>query len=262
MADIDQSNTAEDAAERAYAAAAEKAVVAKAIAEQPVVAEDEALIIGVKADEAPSAPELAADSVIAAAPAKKRASAKPVSVKEPLKAAATELAVVADAVEAKAEVKAATLLAKLKDSKVAKTAEDLGARVQGAVKDAQDRAKTAFEKSQALLADVGEFAKGNLNALAESGKILRTGVQAIGKDYVETAKSTVGTVQADIKELREVKSPSEFVKLQGSLVRKHFDTARANTSKRTQAVRNLANEAIKPISNRVTVARELVKKAA
>jgi phasin family protein len=259
MADHELPNTPDAAAEKAYAAAAEKAVVHNVPVEQPA----EAVVVEVKAAKAEPAP-----AEVHVAAAKKPAPAKPVRKPVAVQVAQVEddaKEAVADGA-AKVDAKAANIIAKIKDSKVAattkKTAEELSARVQGAVKDAQDRAKTALEKSQALLADVGEFTKGNLGALAESGKILRTGVQAFGKAYVETAKSTVDIVQADIKELRAAKSPSEFVKLQGTLVRKHFDTARANNSKRTEAARKLANEAIKPLSNRVTVAREKLKKAA
>ena len=88
-------------------------------------------------------------------------------------------------------------------------------KIQGAVKDAQDRAKTAFEKSQAAVADANEFSKGNLEALVESGKILANGLQAMGKVYAEEVKSTFETLQADAKDLTSVKSPKEFVRSYG-----------------------------------------------
>ncbi len=160
-----------------------------------------------------------------------------------------------------------TLIAKLKESKMAvttkKTADDLTAQVQDTVKDVQARARTAFEKSQAMFGNAGEFTKGNIEAMVESGKILATGVQAMGKTYVAEVKSTFESVQADAKDLRAaVTSPTEFVKLQSTLMRKYFDNVVAYNSKSAEAALKLANEAFQPISSRVSLAVEKVKKAA
>lgn len=159
-----------------------------------------------------------------------------------------------------------TFISKLKETKMAtatqKTADDMTAKIQDTVKDVQARAKTAFEKSQAMFGDAGEFTKGNLEAMVESGKILATGVQAMGKTYVAEVKSTFETVQADVKELTTVKSPTDFVKLQSSMMRKYFDNVVAYNSKNAEAALKLANEAFQPISSRVSLAVEKVKKAA
>ena len=103
---------------------------------------------------------------------------------------------------------------------------------------------------------------GNIEAIRESGKILAAGVKNLGKTYVEDTKSNVATLRADVQELRGVKSPKDFVKLQGTMIRKYFDSAKASSSKQGVAVKQLASEAIKPISGRVTIAREKFKTAA
>jgi len=143
-----------------------------------------------------------------------------------------------------------------------KTTEDFTAKIQDAVKDAQARAKAAFEKSQASFADANDFSKGNLEAVVESGKILGSGLQEIGKSYVAEVKSTFEKLQADAKELTSVKSPKEFVELQGKLARKYFDSAVAYNSKSAEAALKLANDAFQPLSTRVSLAVEKVRKAA
>ena len=219
----------------------------------------------------------AAAKQIAEAPAKRKYVRKAVAAAKPVVAA--KKAVTAKKVAAKPglrklAVKTAqpvaaptTLIAKLKESKMAittkKTADDLTAQVQDTVKDVQARARTAFEKSQAMFGNAGEFTKGNLEAMVESGKILATGVQAMGKTYVAEVKSTFESVQADAKDLRAaVTSPTEFVKLQSTLMRKYFDNVVAYNSKSAEAALKLANEAFQPISSRVSLAVEKVKKAA
>ncbi len=217
---------------------------------------------------APNAKAPAAKKPAAEAPAKRKyvrkaplaaksvvAKAKPVAIKAAAKAAPKKITTAPT-----------TFISKLKESKMATTtktaADDMTAKIQDTVKDVQARAKTAFEKSQAMFGDAGEFTKGNLEAMVESTKILATGVQAMGKTYVEEVKSSFETVQADVKELTTVKSPVDFVKMQSSLMRKYFDNVVAYNSKNAEAALKLANEAFQPISSRVSLAVEKVKKAA
>jgi phasin family protein len=147
-------------------------------------------------------------------------------------------------------------------AKTQNVAEDFTAKFKDAVEDAQGRAKAALEKGNEYAAEYGEFTKGNIEALVESGKILAAGLQDLGKDYVAEGKSAIETLTADVKELVAVKSPADFFKLQGEMLRRNFDAAVASGSKNSEKVVKLANEAFAPISNRVSLAVEKVKQAA
>ena len=306
----------DDAAEKAYAAAAEKAVAKPEAVKPAEVKPTEAKAAETRAPEVKSAAaKVEAPAPVAAKPLEAKPAPKPVvakkdaakkvapkTAKAPAKTPAVKAAAkqvveaptkrkyVRKAVAAAKPVVAAkkvaakpaprklvakpakpvttpvTLFAKLKETKMVtttqKTADDMTAKIQDTVKDVQARAKTAFEKSQAMFGDAGEFTKGNLEAMVESGKILATGVQAMGKTYVAEVKSTFETVQSDVKELRAVKSPTDFVKLQSTMMRKYFDNVVAYNSKSAEAALKLANEAFQPISSRVSLAVEKVKKAA
>ncbi|MBS0481295.1 MAG: phasin family protein [Proteobacteria bacterium] len=254
------------AAEKAYADAAGKVEAVKVEA-KPATAQVAAApapkIEVVATPVAPVAKPAAAPkavSKVAAKPAKaplpkpavKKAAAKKAVAKKTVKAAA-------------AKPTTQTTITKFKDTIMTKTkttTEDFTAKVKEAVTDAQDRAKVAFEKGQALFGEAGEFTKGNVEALVESGKILAAGLQEMGKDYVAEGKVALETAQADIKDLAAVKSPADFFKLQGEILRRNFDAAVATGSKRSEAVLKLANDAFAPISTRVSVAVEKVKKAA
>lgn len=227
---------AEVLAEKAYAAAA-AAPEAKAAPAAPV-----------KKVAAPKKP--AAKKTVA--PAKKVAVKKTVAPKTVAKPAAKKVAKAAPL-----KSKDTTIMAKTQQA-----AEDFTAKVKDAVADLQDRAKTAMEKSTAVFADAGEFTKGNVEALVESGKVLAAGLQDLGKVYVEDAKTGFETMTADVKELAAVKSPADFFKLQGEILRRNFDTAMATGSKRSEALVKLANEAFAPVQNRVSIAIEKVKQAA
>lgn len=210
----------------------------------------------------------AAAPEVKAAPAAKKVAApkKPVAKKIAKPAPAKKVVAKKNAAKpaAKKVAKAAPL--KSKDTTImAKTqqaAEDFTAKVKDAVADLQDRAKTAMDKSTAVFADAGEFTKGNVEALVESGKVLAAGLQDLGKVYVEDAKTGFETMTADVKELATVKSPADFFKLQGEILRRNFDTAMATGSKRSEALVKLANDAFAPVQNRVSIAVEKVKQAA
>lgn len=214
--------------------------------------------------------EVAAEKAYAAAAVELKApevkpvavEAKPVVAKAAKKAPAAKAAVTGKKINKVAAKKAP---ASFKDTIMAKTqnlTEDFTAKIQDAVADAQGRAKAAFEKGNEFASESAEFAKGNVEALVESGKILAVGLQDLGKSYVAESKNAIETMTADIKELAAVKSPADFFKLQGEMLRRNFDAAVASGSKNSEKVVKIANEAFAPIQGRVSLAIEKVKKAA
>ena len=253
-----ETQTPADAAEKAYAEASEQAIAKPAAKPEPVAA------VAAPVAKPAAAPVAAKPAKVPASkkPAAKRAPARKVAAKA--KPAPTVAKPVRKAVAKKTVSKPTTVQ---KDTKTMattakKTAEDFTSKIQDAVKDARQRAETAFEKAQAAAAEANEFSRGNLEALVESGKILAGGVQAMGKTYAEQVKSTFEALQADAKELTSVKSPKDFVELQSKLARKYFDNAVAYNSKSAEAALKLANDAFQPLSSRVSLAVEKVRKAA
>ena len=290
------------AAEKAYAAAAAQIDAKPAPVEAPkveaVAAPVEAPKAEVVAAPAPKAEVIAAPSPVKAAPVAKQVAAKQVAPKKKVVAAkkpapAKQAApapvakkaakpvvtkkstakktvakkIVAKKLGAPAKPVAAkpTSISKLKDTIMTKTkttTEDFTAKISTAVADAQGKAKAAMEKSQTLLTEAGEFTKGNVVAIVASGKILAAGLQDMGKAYVAEGKTALETVTADVKDLAAVKSPTDFFKLQGEILRRNFDAAVATGSKNSEAVVKLANDAFAPLSTRVSMAVEKIKKAA
>ena len=255
---------AEAAAEKAYAQAA-AVVEAKAEPKPAAVAvAPAAKAVAPKVEPKATPAAQAGSSKAAAKPAEvkqptlkkagvKKAAAKPVAVKKIVKQAA---------VKSPAKV---TPFIKLKDTIMTKTkatTEDYTAKIKDVVATAQDRAKAAFEKTSVYASEYGEFTKGNLEAVVESGKILAAGLQDMGKTYVSEGKSAVEAITADVKEIAGVKSPADFFKLQGEMLRRNFDAAVASGSKHSEAMVKLAGDAFAPISTRVSLAVEKVKQAA
>ena len=151
---------------------------------------------------------------------------------------------------------------KLKDKIMATDTTDFTATVQNVAADAQARAKAAYDKLQAYAGEATELAKGNVDAIVESGKILGAGVQDLARSEVEAAKGAFETVTADLKAMVAVKSPAELFKLQGEIARRNFDAAVARASRNAEVSMKLANEAFAPISSRMSVVAEKISKAA
>lgn len=253
------------AAEKAYAAAAAKtsdAAAAQPAKTETVAAAPAPVTSAVKA--APAKPAAAKK----AAPAKKSAAKKPAAKKVTAKKPAPAKTAAKPAKLSAAAPKRAAVAAKateIKDTIMTKaktTAADYTASVKDGLATAQERAKVAYDKGAVLAADMGEFSKGNLEAVVESGKILASGVQTIAKTQFEDAKAAVEVLTADVKEMTSVKSPTEFVQLQGKYASRNFDAAVAQLSKTTEAWVKLANDSFAPISSRAAVAMEKVRKAA
>ncbi len=129
------------------------------------------------------------------------------------------------------------------------------------ISDAQTKAKDAFEKSAALFGDYADFAKGNVEAVVQSGKILAEGLQGMGSTLVAESRTAFETATADIKGMAAVKSPTDLFQLQSEMIRKSFDTAVAYGSKNTEAMIKLVSEAMSPLSSRMTLAVEKVRTA-
>ena len=274
MADATADKTLE-ASEKAFAEAAEKSVSEKAVAQavqadkpKPEVKPAEvAKAVAAKAPAPAKAP--AKKAVAKKAPAKKPAP-KQVAAKKPApkaktlpaKSKASDLTIPSLKKPAQpAEPK--TTLTELKETIMAKTQTNTVAdTMKTAMSELQTRAKTAYEKSTALTGEMVEFSKGNVEAMVESGKVLGTGMQDMGKSYVEEMKGAYSTVTGDMKEMAAVKSPTELFQLQSKIARRNFDNAIAFGSKNTEMMVKLFNDAFAPISSRVSVASEKLSKAA
>ena len=261
---------AEAAAEKAYAQAAD-AVSPKKVDAEPApkaaAAKIDAAVAEVKAAPKPAkkivrkAKVAAAKKTAKKAPAKKAAATKKIAVKAKPAAKAAKRTV---KTVARASAKPAlTTITNLKDKfmATAKTT-DFTKTVKETAADAQTRAKAAYDKLQAYAGEMTEFTKGNVEAIVESGKILGAGVQTLARGEVEAAKGAFETATADLKAMVAVKSPTELFKLQGEIARRNFDALVARTSKNAEVSMKLANDAFAPISSRMSLAAEMISKAA
>lgn len=170
----------------------------------------------------------------------------------------------ADLVQEEVTVTDTTVNTAAQDSgAAANTATDAATKgAQALLGDMTGRAKDAMNKSATMFAELNSFNKGNIEAMVESGRIAFTGMQTLAQAQAAYVRKQFEEATAAAKTLATVKSPTEFVKLQGEFVRQQFDGMVAETSRSTETMLKLAGEVVQPISNRFALAAEKVRQAA
>lgn len=191
----------------------------------------------------------------------------PVMTPAPVEAVAAPMADVDDksdehiTTEQEIEQKGTPLMADVMET-TRKYTEEAKDRFQSAFSEMSEKAKTGVEKSTKALEELGEIAKGNVEALVESGRIASKGIESLGQDAAEFGRLNFEKASAAMKQLAAVKSPSEFFQMQSELMTGVFDSFAKETAKQSEALLKLAGEVAQPISTRVSVVTEKARSLA
>ncbi len=140
-----------------------------------------------------------------------------------------------------------------------------------AMKDSMSKATSTVEASQLQIKEgitktmktaeeVVAFSQGNVEALIKSGQIWSTGLQDISKQMASSMQASYEEAMSAFKALTSVKSLKEAVDLQVGLARSAVEKSVTESSKYTDASFKLAEQAMAPISSRVTLAVEKFSK--
>jgi phasin family protein len=122
-----------------------------------------------------------------------------------------------------------------------------------------ERAKAAAERSAKIAEEMADLTRGNVEALVASSKIAAKGVEALSQDAAEYSRKAFEEASATLKSFAEVKSATDFFRLQSDFARSAFDSAVAESARMSETVMKLAGEVAEPITSRYTVAAERVK---
>jgi phasin family protein len=136
-----------------------------------------------------------------------------------------------------------------------------------AVKEGIEKATKGLETSQAKLKEGVEkavknseevlaFSQGNLEAVIKATQIYATGFQEISKTLAASSKASLEESVAFTKSLLGVKSVKEAVDLQTGFTKTSIEKALAESNKITDATVKLAEQAIAPLTARITLAVE------
>lgn len=140
-----------------------------------------------------------------------------------------------------------------------KFAEETKAKFETAYADFNEKAKAGVEKSTKAIEELSDIAKGNVEAMVESGKIAAKGIETLGQEAVDYSKKSFEKATASFKSFSTVKTPTEFFQLQSQLLSSSFDEFTKEAAKNSEAMMKLAGDVAQPLTARVTLVTDKVK---
>ena len=105
------------------------------------------------------------------------------------------------------------------------------------------------------------FNNGNVEAFVKSGQAVATGFQDLTKMMAATAQATMDETMSTFRALTGVRSIKEAMDLQASLARSTIEKAVSQTGHVAETSFKLAEQAMAPLANRLTIAVESFKSA-
>jgi phasin family protein len=132
-------------------------------------------------------------------------------------------------------------------------------QIKTVVTEANDRAKTAMEKNAKIVEELAELGRGNVEAIVASSKVAAKGVETLSQDAANYSRKSFEDATTAFKSFSDVKSATDFFKLQGDFARSAFDAAVAESARVSEAMLKLAGDVAEPLTSRYAVAAERVK---
>jgi phasin family protein len=126
----------------------------------------------------------------------------------------------------------------------------------------QAKMKEGVEKAMKTAEELVAFNQGNIEAIVKCGQIWAAGVQDLSKQMAAAAQTSLDESMSAFKALTGVKSLKDAFELQSSFARAALEKSLAESGKLTDASFKLTEQALAPITARVTVAVEKFAKAA
>jgi phasin family protein len=126
----------------------------------------------------------------------------------------------------------------------------------------QAKVKEGMEKAMKTAEELVAFGQGNVEAMMKCGQIWTAGVQDISKQMAATAQASFDETMATFKALSSVKSLKDAMDLQAGLARSALEKTLAESGKLTDASFRLTEQAMAPITARMSLAVEKFAKSA
>jgi len=120
----------------------------------------------------------------------------------------------------------------------------------------QTKLKQQVENMMKTAEQFVAFGQGNVEALTSSGQIFANGLQEIGKQIAASTQASIEETAATYRALTGVKSFKDAMELQASLVRNMMQRSVTDTGRVADASLRLVEQAMAPITARVSLATE------
>jgi phasin family protein len=136
------------------------------------------------------------------------------------------------------------------------------AQAAAGIEKTQAKMKEGVEKAMKTAEEFVAFGQANLEAFVKSGQIWAAGVQDLQKQMAATAQASFEESVATFKAIASAKSLKDAFEMQVTLARGAIEKTLAESGKLTDASVKLTEQALAPITARVTLAVEKFGKVA
>jgi phasin family protein len=126
----------------------------------------------------------------------------------------------------------------------------------------QTKVTQGVTKAMKTAEEIVTFGQGNIEAVVKSGQIWAAGVQDLSKHVAATVQATFDETVSTFKAIASVKSLKDAFDLQAAFARSALEKSVSESGKLTDASMKLTEQAIAPLTARVTLAVEKFGKAA
>ena len=123
------------------------------------------------------------------------------------------------------------------------------------------KVKQGMEKAMKTTEEFVAFGQGNVEAFMKSSQIWAAGMQDLSKQVAATAQANFDETMSTFKAMSTIKSLKDAFELQAGLARSTMEKTMAESGRLTDASLKLTEQAMAPITARVTLAVEKFGKA-
>lgn len=125
---------------------------------------------------------------------------------------------------------------------------------------AREQIEKASQTAYKSFEEMSKLQKDNWEAVVAASQIWAKGAEVIGKAWMGLAQETLETAATTAKAMVGVKTLREAVDLQADFAKGNFDKFVAESTKMSETVVKVANDAMEPITARVNVSVEKIFK--
>jgi phasin family protein len=124
------------------------------------------------------------------------------------------------------------------------------------------RVQERMEKAMKTAEEIVAFGQGNIAALVRSGQIWAAGLQDLGKQVAATAQGQIADSVTAFKAIAGAKSMKDAMDAQAALTRTLIERSLAESGRITETSLRLTEQALAPVTARMSLAVEKFGRAA
>lgn len=122
-----------------------------------------------------------------------------------------------------------------------------------------DQSKAAMEKGARVVEEMADLTRGNIEAMVASSKTAAKYVETLTQGAADYNRRSFEQASATLRSFAEVKSPTDFFRLQSDFARSAFDQMVAESARVSETMVKMTGDVVEPITSRYSVAAERMK---